>query len=163
MSKEIVEKKYLNQILETLKINELKLYELNWIFEHESNILQILVENIDTSKKFVEFDSLVSANESISTILDQDDVIKEPYILEVSSAGAERKVKEKETLINNINSYFYIKSKIQFENIDEFNATLEDYLKESDEFKFSFFIKGRPKKVKLKFENIEFIRFAIKF
>ncbi|QGS52112.1 ribosome assembly cofactor RimP [Spiroplasma tabanidicola] len=163
MSKELIEKKYLKEILEILKKNNLDLYELNWIFEHESNVLQILVENSNSNSKFVNFDNLVAGNEAISTLLDDEIDLKDPYILEVSSAGAERQVKQKEVLIKNIDNYFHIKSNLSFENINEFDATLEQYDKEKDEFVFSFFIKGRPKKVKLRYEDINFIRFAIKF
>ncbi|AOG60630.1 ribosome maturation factor RimP [Spiroplasma helicoides] len=163
MSKQIVEQNYLGKINQILESNNLKLYELNWVFEYETDVLQILVVNKDESIKNVEFDALVKSNEAISAMLDEDTLLKNAYVLEVSSAGAERQVKDKETLLNNIGSYFYIKSNLGIENIYEFNATLKSYDKESDEFVFEFFIKGRPKKAKLKFDDISFIRFAIKF
>ncbi|QEH62062.1 ribosome maturation factor RimP [Spiroplasma chinense] len=163
MIKELVENKYMAKIKEILEENELSLYELNWVFEHESNVLQILAENKDATKKFIEFDALIAANEAISSLLDEDESIVEPYILEVSSAGAERAVKDQKTLENNIGSYFYIKSNIAFEGVNEFNATLNDYNKETNTFLFNFFLKGKPKKANLKFEDISFIRFAVKF
>ncbi|AHI53083.1 ribosome assembly cofactor RimP [Spiroplasma culicicola] len=163
MSKQIIENNYLKDIQTILETNQLSLYELNWNFEYESNVLQILVENKDTSIRNVEFDALISANEAISQLLDKDTAIKEPYILEVASAGAERQVKTQEMLINNVGQYFFINSTIAFEGVTEFNATLNSFDNKSQEFNFSFFIKGKPKKVNLKFEQISFIRFAIKF
>ena len=163
MSLKIIEEKYKKNIEIVLEKYGFDLYELNWIFDFESNVLQVLVENIDKKSVFIDFDLLVSANEEISNLLDQDNIITDNYILEVSSAGAERQVKKEEVLINNIGSYFFVKSNISFEGVNEFNAYLDAYDIDSKDYTFSFFIKGKPKKVKLKYEDINFIRFAIKF
>ncbi|ATX70867.1 hypothetical protein [Spiroplasma clarkii] len=163
MSKAQIITKYQTQIQEILAQNHLQLFEINWIYEHETNVLQILAENSDSSVTNVEFDNLIAANEAISVLLDDDTDLTEPYVLEVASAGAERQVKNKEVLINNINKYFFLKTSTSYEGVSEFNATLNTYNPSTEEFTFSFFLKGKPKKAILKFTEIIFIRFAIKF
>lgn len=163
MSKQLVEQKYQPQIETILQKNQLQLFEINWIHEYESNVLQILVENLDVKIKTIDFDNLIAANEAISALLDSEEEFSEPYILEVASAGAERQVKTKETLINNLNQYFFVSAQKSYEGVTEFNATLTSYDYSTDTFTFNFFIKGKPKKAILKFSEINFIRFAIKF
>ncbi|AGR41423.1 LSm family protein [Spiroplasma taiwanense] len=161
MQLKIIKQNYLEKIKLLLQECEFELYEINILNEYESIVLQILVENIDLNKKDIEFDFLIKANEKISIFLDSLTELTEPYILEVSSAGAEREVRDSNILKNNINQYFYLKVNNPIENISEFQATL---VEEKDElFTFSFFIKGKPKKIKLKWADINFIRFAIKF
>ncbi|AUB31840.1 ribosome assembly cofactor RimP [Spiroplasma floricola] len=161
MSLEIVKDKYLDNIKEILSESDFLLYELNIVNDFESTVLQVLVENKDANKKNMDFDLLIKANENLSTLLDDIKELKDPYILEVASAGAERVVRTLEILKSNVGSYFFLKTINPIETFTEFSATLTEF--KDDEFIFDFFIKGRPKKVKLKWDDIEFIRFAIKF
>ncbi|WP_339020411.1 hypothetical protein [Spiroplasma endosymbiont of Atherix ibis] len=161
MSLEIVKNKYLDNIKEILKEYNFSLYELNIVNDFESTVLQVLVENKDIKKKNMDFDLLIKANENISILLDDIKELKDPYILEVGSAGAERIVKSAEILQNNIGSYFFLNIIKPIETLTQFSATLTEF--KDEEFLFEFFIKGRPKKIKLKWDDIEFIRFAIKF
>ncbi|QHX36818.1 hypothetical protein [Spiroplasma sp. BIUS-1] len=161
MSLEIVKSKYIDNIKEVLLDCDFLLYELNIVNDFESTVLQVLVENKDVTKKNMDFDLLIKANENISELLDSIKELNDPFILEVASAGAERAVKSKEILQNNKGSYFLLKVKEPIETFNEFSATLNEV--NGEEFTFSFFIKGRPKKVKLKWDDIEFIRFAVKF
>ncbi|ALD66643.1 ribosome assembly cofactor RimP [Spiroplasma cantharicola] len=161
MSLDIIKNNYLEKIKNILNECDFLLYELNVVNDFDSKVLQILVENRDISKKNIDFDLLIKANESISNMLDDIDDLEDSYILEVASAGAERKVKSFEILKYNIGSFFYITLKKPIEIFTEFSATLTEI--KDDELIFNFFIKGRPKKVKLKWDDIEFIRFAVKF
>lgn len=140
---------------------DFKLYELNFVHEYESEVIQVLLENKDVNKKHVEFDDLISANEAISAKLDEIKELEDAYIIEVSSAGIERQIKSKEDLIKAVGSYLYIKTSKSIENTFEFQSDLLDY--KDDKFMFSFFLKGKPKKVSLTYEEIEFVRFAVKF
>gem|GEM_PF-6866965 len=125
------------------------------------NILQILVENKNDIQIYI--DDLIPANEMISTLLDSDQKLSFPYILEVASAGAERQVKTEFVLKENIGKYFHLKLKNETQNILECNATLIDYDEFMKTFIFLIIIKGRIKKITLKFTDIDYIRFAIKF
>ncbi|WP_338984552.1 hypothetical protein [Spiroplasma endosymbiont of Diplazon laetatorius] len=161
MSLEIVKSKYSDNIKDILIGCDFLLYELNIVNDFESTVLQVLVENKDVTKKNMDFDLLIRANEEVSAFLDGIEELKEPYILEVASAGAERVVKTQEVLKNNKGSYFFLKVKQPIETFNEFSGNLTEI--SGEEFIFNFFIKGRPKKVKLKWDDIEFIRFAVKF
>ncbi|WP_339023165.1 ribosome assembly cofactor RimP [Spiroplasma endosymbiont of Crioceris asparagi] len=153
----------LQDILPKLKTNiesffqdsKTKIYKINIYEEFESTILQILLENKDNS--LISFDDLVTYNEKISDLLDREFAdIDDDYMLEVSSAGAERKVDSLDTLKNSLEQYFFVQTKEL-----EFNGTLIDV--NNNVLTFKYFIKGQPKKAILEYEQIDFIRFAIKF
>lgn len=152
--------KTITPILDECNFN---LFELNFVNDYESLVLQILVENKDSSKKFVEFDDLVKANEQISEKLDNLSELSEPYILEVASAGIERTIKSKESLIQAVPNHVFVETQVKIETTNEFTGDLVEYDSNSDSFMFKFFLKGKPKKVKLKWEEINFIRYAVKF
>ncbi|WP_342268565.1 hypothetical protein [Spiroplasma endosymbiont of Aspidapion aeneum] len=138
------------------KLN-LQIYEINMLKEFDKNVLQILLQH-DENHPTVNFDLLIKANEEISLILDDNEDLCSEYILEVASAGLERRIHSKEQLINQISNYLYME--IKKENFYH-NVTLESY--ENNEFMFSYLVKGVNKKIKCKFEDINFIRFAVKF
>ncbi|QHX35979.1 ribosome maturation factor RimP [Spiroplasma sp. TIUS-1] len=158
----------LHSILNELKIDitdqfkneKVNVYEINIYNEFESDIIQVLLENKDGSP--IHFDDLIKYNELVSNLLDSKyDSIEEEYMLEVSSAGAEREIKSEDVLKELVGKYFFVQTKIPFENdLNEFSAELKEI--NNDKYLFTFFIKGRPKKVELKYSDIEFIRFSVK-
>ncbi|ASP28041.1 ribosome maturation factor RimP [Spiroplasma corruscae] len=157
--KNIIEEKK-QEVINILHKCNLSLYEINFTKEFDSNVIQFLVENIDISILNIDFDNLIKANESISEWLDEIDNTNEKYLLEVSSAGAERQIKNEEVLKNCINRYVYIILKEEVEGFKEFNAVLSEI---NNYYVFTINLKGRMKKIKLKWEQIKLIRFAIKF
>lgn len=160
-------KNYENKILEIIKPildeNNFNLYELNFINEYDNDVLQILVENKDKDIKIVDFDNLILVNESISKELDEFKELSNAYVLEVSSAGVERQIKEKLDLEKSIGNYLYVKTNLKIENIEEADFYGELKSCENDQFFFTFFLKGKPKKLKIKWDEITFVRHAVKF
>ncbi|AXK51267.1 ribosome assembly cofactor RimP [Spiroplasma alleghenense] len=146
-----------------LKDFDLNLYELNQIFDFDTTVLQVLVTNQDESIQTVDFDNLVGANEKLSVVLDEIKELSDAYILEVASAGIERTIFTKEQLIENVGKYLFFQINHKIEFVDEFNADLIDYDSTKDEFKVFFFLKGKKKNSVLKWEDIKFVRLAVKF
>ncbi len=66
-------------------------------------------------------------NDAINQVLDDADIIKEQYFLEISSAGLERKLRTKEHFIKQIGNKIEVKlfSKIDNENV--YSGILKEY------------------------------------
>ena len=81
-----IEKKIANIISEPLNYIDLELIKVNFI-DKKNNLLQIFIDN---DKKRIEISDCEKASNSISAILDVEDLIKNEYRLEVSSPGINR-------------------------------------------------------------------------
>lgn len=156
----------------TLAENEVKKIGLNiesveWVFENEVYILRIIADKGDG----LDIDDATTLNEALSELLDKEDFIKEEYMLEVSSPGIERELKDDSDIKNNIGEYVHIDFKNKFGiTKDSFINEIEGYIDsvQEEDKKISLLvlkinIKGRVKKIEIEKENIKFIRKAIKF
>jgi ribosome maturation factor RimP len=88
-----------------LKEHNLHIYEVNNFTDFESDVLQILVEDLDQPNKLLDFDSLIAVNEKLSIAMDEFDSIKEPYMLEIASAGIEKPIRDFDEMIKAVNQY----------------------------------------------------------
>ncbi|EOA07366.1 Hypothetical protein MYEA_2340 [Mycoplasma yeatsii 13926] len=144
------------------KLN-LEVYQINNHREFDGDVLQILVQDISKSNKGLDFDTIVKANEVVSDALDQLNEIDEPYLLEVASAGIEKEIRTCQELEKAINEYLFVQLNSQQKNVLEFSGHLVKYDSDSNKFGFEFFVKGQKKKIELSWEDIKFVRYAIKF
>lgn len=78
-------------------INEIgyKLYDVIYEKEGKDNYLRIF---IDSDKKTIDLNDCETVNNSITDLLDEKDLIKSSYMLEVSSPGLERRIRSDEQL-----------------------------------------------------------------
>lgn len=81
-----IEKKIADIISEPLMYINLELIKVNYISK-KFNLLQIFIDN---KEKKIEISDCEKASNSISTILDVEDLIKNEYRLEISSPGINR-------------------------------------------------------------------------
>ena len=137
--------------------------EVEWVKESGTYILRIIG---DKESESFDIDDCTKLNELISDALDKEDFIKEEYMLEVSSAGAEKVLKSKEDIIKNINNYVHIDfnnpvSILKDIRIHDIEGTLINVLEDSLELNVN--LKGRMKKITIENSNIKLIRKAIKF
>ena len=96
MSKVIIEK-VKEVILPYLEEENIILYDIEYVFEDNENILRIYIDNEEENMDLL---TCVSISEGISKLLDLNDPLDVPYSLEVSSPGLERKFKsDKEFVI----------------------------------------------------------------
>jgi ribosome maturation factor RimP len=142
----------------------LKIYEINNFSEFGDDILQILVEDQSDLKKRLDIDTLLKVNEAVSALMDQYETeIPGAYLLEVASAGIERPIKTAAELEQAVGDYVYVELTHPIKQTLDFNGTVKSYDPESQQFTFSYFLKGQPKKLSVAFEQIKFVRYAIKF
>lgn len=141
---------------------DLEIISVEWVNEYGTNILRIIAD----SKESLNIDQASALNESISEELDKLDLIEDEYMLEVSSPGIEKELKNDEDFINNINSYVHI------DFINHFNITaktkvldLEGYLKNysNNVLEIEYNNRGQIKKLQINKNDIKLIRLAIKF
>ena len=137
-----------------LKIITDKPYNLYAIKEEKvgtDNILQIFIDK----EPAISLAELATLNELISNELDKIDASWPPYMLEVSSPGAEKELKGIDDILKSVGKYIHV------ELIDK---VYEGYLEEANDLEIIIKInlKGRIKKLPIKVNDIKFIRLAVK-
>lgn len=147
--------------MELDKVNEIVLniiadkpYNLYAIKEEKvgtDNILQIFIDK----EPAISLAELATLNELISNELDKIDASWPPYMLEVSSPGAEKELKGIDDILKSVGKYIHV------ELIDK---VYEGYLEEANDLEIIIKInlKGRIKKLPIKVNDIKFIRLAVK-
>ncbi len=84
--------------------------------------LQVMIERIDEENMSVDDCALVSR--AVSVLLDVDDLIHEPYILEVSSPGLDRPLVQKSDFMRFSGSFVKIELKVPYKGSRRFQALL---------------------------------------
>lgn len=159
--KENYEKK-VRQIAEALAIPlNLSIEDVEWVVEGGNNILRIIAD----SKDGLNIDEATELNNLISEALDKDEFIEEEYMLEVSSPGIEKVLKNDDDIRKNINEYVHIDFNDVFKLENYQLKDIEGYLKDYKDniFYLEVNLKGKIKKVEVKKEEVKIIRKAIKF
>ncbi len=140
--------KALRNLIETkLRSLEYELYDLEYVKERRSNILRVFIDK----KTGIDIDDCVKVSESISALLDESDPIQEDYSLEVSSPGAERKLRNREEIKNAIGHHIHIQT---------YDQTYEGELINFEEDTVSIKVKNKIQDIS--FLDITLIRMAIK-
>ena len=140
------------------KVNSLG-YELDSIstkVEKGDRYLTIVVDRV----KPINMDDIVSLTHELNDYLDKNDPFDTPYILDISSLGAEKPLKI-EKLNEYVNSYVHVHliNPIEGENIYEGDLIAVN----EEQITLSYRIKTRIKNVDIIKTNISKIRLAIKF
>ena len=110
---------------ETIESLDYILYDVIYVKEGKDYFLRILIDH----PQGISLDDCENVSNAISDILDEEDLIKEQYFLEVSSAGVERVLRSNKHLQDNIGKDVEIKL---FKPIDK-SKVIEGTLKEFDE------------------------------
>ncbi len=141
-------KKLEKAIRDFLKTMNYDLYELEYLKKKKDSILRIYID----SDKDITMDDCVLVTQKINPYLDELDPIKDPYFLEVSSPGAEKKLKTPKAISNSIG---------KFVHIETYEQKLEGKLEAFDGDVIT--IKIRNKKIDINYYDVKLIRLAIKF
>lgn len=144
MSKKIegITEELAQPIVDELK---LELVDVEFVKEGKNNFLRVYIDKAGG----VDLEDCEQVSEKLSERLDEDDPIDPAYFLEVSSPGAERKLKTKEAIRQHIGSHVYIKTYEPFAGNKEFYGDLINFEKISSTFDTE---KKRGKK-RLKFRS----------
>lgn len=124
------------------------LYDLT--YSKNEKILQILID------KKMDLKEVESLSRKISKLMDDYDDELDEYILDVSSVGIERPIRDYDELKKALNSYIFLKtkeSKAEGKLIDLKDKILT--LESKD--------KNIKKEIKFNYDDIKFIRYAVEF
>lgn len=147
-----------DNILEIIEDNECYLDDI--IFEQSNNEWYLRIF-IDKLKGSLDIDTCVAVSEKVSERLDEIDIIKQEYYLEVSSPGAEKELKTLEIIANNIDSYVHVKLKNPKAGLDQFEGYITGV--EGNDISFQYLVKNIKKKITINYEDVKKIRLAVKF
>lgn len=81
------------------------LYDVYYLKEGKNNVLRIFIDNKDG----ININDCEKVNNKVSEILDNENLIKDSYILEISSPGIERILRKEKHLKDNIEQEVEIK------------------------------------------------------
>ena len=138
--------KSLKDYLSDLKI---KLYELNYL-KNDSTLSIVLDERLDMNE-------LEEVSNKISEYLDKyADDFDDNYILDVSTVGIERPIRNEEELSEAVGEYIYVKTKDY-----EYYGDLKEFA--DGIIKLETKDKTRTVNVSIEYSKTKFVRYAVKF
>lgn len=148
----MIEKKLIEELLGTyLAEHELTLYDVEWVKEFGYQILRVIVDKAGG----IDVDTLALVNDYLSERLDNYDKDMPEYMLEVCSPGAEKELRTKDEILENVGAYVNVTTKDGI-----YEGTLLSY--EGDTLIVQINIKGRMKKISILETDIKKIRLAVK-
>ena len=156
MSKKIegITEELAQPIVDELK---LELVDVEFVKEGKNNFLRVYIDKAGG----VDLEDCEQVSEKLSERLDEDDPIDPAYFLEVSSPGAERKLKTKEAIRQHIGSHVYIKTYEAFAGNKEFYGDLINF--ENDFVHIRYREKTREKEIEIPYAKIALARLAVSF
>lgn len=141
-----------------LNDHDVYLDDIEYVKEKNEWYLRIFVEK---NNGHLDMDTCVAVSEAISDMLDQEDLIEDEYYLEVSSPGAEKPLKTLEKVQQSIGEYVYIQFKNPTQGMNEVYGTILNV--EGTQIELQYMVKNIRKKCNIDYNDIAFIRLAVKF
>ncbi len=130
----------------------LSFYSVELIKEADALILRVCIDKDGG----IDIDDLALCNEFLSEKMDLIDKDMPEYFLEVSSPGAEKELRNIDEIRKNVGSYIHV----ELENMIYEGNLLE--VTNNNEIVIRFNAKGRFKTINISYEDIKFIRLAVK-
>ncbi|WP_424526311.1 ribosome maturation factor RimP [Spiroplasma endosymbiont of Glossina fuscipes fuscipes] len=137
----------------------LTLFAINYLQDFETNVVQILIEDQTT---VFDLDRLTIISEEINHLVDDLDLFAEEYLLEVSTPGAERPLRNWDELQQQVNHYVYFEFIEKVNNLPAISGELTA-VDEKQTVMVTYFVKGARKTLQTTYQNIKFARCAVKF
>ena len=134
-----------------LKEEDLKLDSVK-LFKRQGEM--VLDVAIDAS---LDLDKIALLSDRLSEVLDGLDEGEDAYLLDVHTVGLEKVLKTREAIKKAIGSYVFIKTKDKEEYYGDLLAADDEMIT------LAYKDKALSKKLTMPYENIKFIRLAVKF
>lgn len=150
--------KITNLIQPILAQHDVYLDDIEYVQEKNEWYLRIFIEK---NNGHLDMDTCIAVSEDISQKLDEEDIISDEYYLEVSSPGAEKPLKTLEKVQQSINEYVYIQFKKPTQGMDEIYGTILNV--DGENIELMYMAKNIKKKCNIVYDDIAFIRLAVKF
>ena len=156
----------MSELLEKVKsyieplVNQRGLYLDKFSYEKRGKDYYLVIY-VEKEDDVITLDEICEVSEIISNKLDEIDLINDNYILDVSTSGAEKPIKDFSKFDKYIGKYITVKLKNPVEGNNSYTGTLEEASEEK--IKMSYKVKTRTKFVELLKENITKANLAVKF
>ena len=138
--------------------NGVLVYDISWQPMGNMKSLQVSIMKGDGT---MDLDSCAMISEQLSAMLDEKDLIKHEYYLEVCSPGAERELRNFEEVKAAVGEYVYVKLKnVMAKGIYEVLGTLEKC--EEGMLSMTYMDKASKRKIDIAYDNVALIRLAVK-
>lgn len=125
-----------------------ELYDLEYKKKSKNSILTIYIDKEDG----ITIEDCVTVTEKLNPYIDELDPIKEEYFLEVSSAGAEKELRNEKAIKRAINQFIHVETSEQ-----KIEGTLLSFEQGMIELKVN------NKILKINYNDVNLIRLAVKF
>lgn len=149
----------LKQLIEPIvQKNDMLLYDVSWQNVGNMKSLQVAIMRKDGT---MDLDGCAMISEQLSEMLDDKDLIKYEYYLEVCSPGAERELRSLEEVKEVIGEYVYVKLKdVMAKGIFEVQGTLNAC--DGEILSLTYMDKSIKRNIEINYDNIALIRLAVK-
>ena len=138
--------------------NGMLVYDISWQPMGNMKSLQVSIMKGDGT---MDLDSCAMISEQLSAMLDEKDLIKHEYYLEVCSPGAERELRNFEEVKAAVGEYVYVKLKnVMAKGIYEVLGTLEKC--EEGMLSMTYMDKASKRKIDIAYDNVALFRLAVK-
>lgn len=131
--------------------------DVKFVNEFGTNYLRVMVDKDDEA---IDLDSIMKVNDLVSPILDEADLIKSNYVLDVTTFGAEKKISV-DRLEKYVGKYINVHLTNPFKGLNIIEGTLESVV--DDKVIISYREKTRVIKCEIERKVIDKARLAIKF
>ena len=154
MTLESTVKKLIEEPIKALGYTEV---DVKFVREFGTNYLRVMVDKDDEA---IDLDQIVKVNDIISPILDEADLIKTNYVLDVTTFGAEKPI-DVAKLEKYVGKYINIHLSHPYKGLIIIEGTLESV--DNDKIVISYKEKTRVIKCEIVRNTIDKARLAIKF
>ena len=124
------------------------LYEVK--FQKKDSILSVILD------ESLDMNAIEEVSKEVSDFLDRYDEEMEAYLLDVSTVGIERPIRNAEEVKKAVGSYVFVKTKEE-----KLQGTLESF--ENGILTLSYLEKTRKKHKAIPYENVKQMRYAVRF
>lgn len=120
-----------------------------------------LVIYVEKEDEIATLDDVCKVSDLISVKLDELDLIKDNYVLDVSTSGAEKPITDFTKFDKYLGKYIFVKLRNPVDGFNDYTGTLEEV--NENTIKMSYKVKTRTKYVEIEISNITKANLAIKF
>ena len=131
--------------------------DVKFVNEFGTNYLRVMVDKDD---EVIDLDQIMEVNDIVSPLLDEADLIKTNYVLDVTTFGAEKKI-DVNKLEKYVGRYINIHLSHPYKGLNIIEGTLESV--DNDKIVISYKEKTRLIKCEIARNTIDKARLAIKF
>ena len=152
-----LESRVLNLIEKPIKALGYSEVDVKFVNEFGTNYLRVMVDKDD---EVIDLDEIMKVNDIVSPLLDEADLIKTNYVLDVTTFGAEKQI-DVAKLEKYVGKYVNVHLSHPYKGLNIIEGTLESV--DNDKIVISFKEKTRVINAEIVRSSIDKARLAIKF